>query len=69
MAVKEHVRRTNPGMAERVQYGISLLHVAGALEAQRYLINSGVPAEVVARILSAATSKRRVYGTHLKSDR
>lgn len=68
MAVKEHVRRTDSVMAEKVQYGISLLHVAGAPEAQRYLISNGISVEVIGRILSASPGKRRVYGTHLKID-
>jgi len=69
MVIKKHARRADNNMAEKVQYGISLLHVAGVLEAQRYLVNNGVPAEVVARVLSATTGQRRVFGTHVTVDR
>ena len=68
MEPKTEARRTDPVMAERVQYGVSLLYVADRLQAQRYLANSGVPDEVIARVLSTAPTRRRLYGTHLSSD-
>lgn len=61
-------RRIDPATAEKVQYGISLLYVADRLQAQRYLTNSGVPAEVITRVLSGVPGRRRVYGTHLICD-
>lgn len=68
MKWKNDLRRIDPAMAEKVQYGISLLYVADRLQAQRYLANFGVPNEVIARVLSAAPARRRIYGTHLTCD-
>lgn len=64
----ENIRRVDQRMAETVQYGVSLFYVAGALQAQRYLANNGVPADVIARIMSTAPGKRRIYGRHLSCD-
>jgi len=63
----ENARRTDPSMAEKGQFGISLLHIAGMLQAQRHLVNCGVPSDVIARVLSGR-GRRRVFGTHLISD-
>jgi len=51
-------------MAEQVQYGISLMHIAGVGPAQRYLHHCGVPEHVIERVLLNPPYKRRVYGSH-----
>ena len=61
-------RRVNMAMAEQVQCGISLMHVADVGTAQRYLIRCGVPQHVIDRVLLNPPYKRRVYGFHGVSD-
>jgi hypothetical protein len=60
-------RRNNLEMAEQVQYGITLMYVAGVQPAQRYMIRCGVPGEVIHRVLMPPF-KRRVYGNHGSAD-
>ncbi|NVE00069.1 hypothetical protein [Massilia sp. BJB1822] len=62
-------RRTDAGMAESIQFGVSLLFVAGKEEARRYLVKHGAPAHVIERILAAPPSARRPYGSHGSNDR
>ncbi|TFW27284.1 hypothetical protein [Duganella callida] len=52
-------RRQNRLMSEYVQYGVSLMYVAGVAEARRYLTCRGVPAAVMQRVLSTAPACRR----------
>jgi len=58
------IRRVNVVMAEQVQCGIALMHVAGLAPAQRYLVRCGVPESVIERVLLTAPYKRRIYGDH-----
>lgn len=51
-------RRTDDHMACKVQCGISLQFIAGRDEAQRYLVNCGVPMEVIERVLSYPSIRR-----------
>ena len=62
------IRRVNVVMAEQVQCGIALMHVAGLVPAQRYLLKCGVPKSVIERVLFKAPYKRRVYGDHGVAD-
>jgi len=62
------IRRVNVVMAEQVQCGISLMHMAGLAPAQRYLIKCGVPQPVIDRVLLKAPYQRRLYGDHGMAD-
>ncbi|TFW20621.1 hypothetical protein [Duganella callida] len=67
MSDQSAFRRSNLTMAEQVQYGITLMYVAGRLPAQRYMLRCGVPGEVIERVLEPPY-KRRVYGEHGSAD-
>jgi hypothetical protein len=45
-------RRTNAAMAQRVQCGVTLVHIAGIVEALRYLRADNVSESVIERVLS-----------------
>jgi len=57
--VPKQSRRNDWRTAERTDCGVSLQFIAGVNEAQRYLINAGVPASVVERVLRSDASCRR----------
>jgi hypothetical protein len=52
-------RRLDVKTAELVQYGLTLQFIAGDVEAERYLLNQGISAEIVARVLRSIEAKRR----------
>ncbi|HEY1149693.1 MAG TPA: hypothetical protein VGF27_14020 [Pseudoduganella sp.] len=45
-------RRTNAAMAQRVQCGVTLVHIAGIVEALRYLRAERISESVIERVLS-----------------
>jgi len=57
--IPKRCRRNDPRMAERTNCGVSLQFIAGVDEAQRYLINAGVPPSVVERVLRGSANCRR----------
>jgi len=63
-----HARRSNRTLAEQVQYGVSLLYVAGPAEARRYLRHCSVPDHIVERVLDVTTTNRRQLGEHSVTD-
>jgi len=59
MSTKICARRHDTVLAQSVQSGISLLHIAGAAEARRYLEREGVSEVIIKRILKDEPLKRR----------
>lgn len=51
-------RRKDARMASKVQCGVSLQFIAGLEESRRYLLNCGVPPDVVDRVLSYPSTRR-----------
>ncbi|WP_156398182.1 MULTISPECIES: hypothetical protein [unclassified Duganella] len=46
-------RRLDRVTADRVQYGLSLLYLAGAAEARQFMALNGIPDPIIERVLSA----------------
>jgi hypothetical protein len=66
--VETALRRQDTRTAEKVQCGISLLHIAGQLEARRYLNNCGISQVVIERVLGYPPQRRQL-GLHASADR
>ena len=54
MAVSDNVidkrRRRDHGLAERVQYGLSLLYTAGSSNARQYMTGEGITVQPIDRV-------------------
>jgi hypothetical protein len=46
-------RRRDHRLAERVQYGLSLLYTAGGSNARQYMTSEGITVQTIERVLAA----------------
>lgn len=67
-ATNNDFRRRDLNTAEKVQRGITLLHISGRHKALRYLINCGIDSTIIERVLGFPM-QRRQFGKHSIADR